>query len=146
MRLSLVCAAALLSFHAYAGEYRSVGEGGAVLYDAPSREATPLYVVTKDYPLEIIVQTEHWLKVRDHTGTLSWIEKQKFGERHTVVVTASSAEARLRPEEGAPIAFVAAQDVALELVEQAPGGWLHVRHADGADGYLRSALVWGWGG
>ena len=143
MRRSLAFAAALLSLHAYAGEYRSVGEGGAVLYDAPSRQATPLYVVTRDYPLELIVQTEHWVKVRDHTGALSWIEKQKLGERHTVVVTASSAEAHLRPEDGAPIAFVAAQEVALELVEQAPGGWLRVRHADGVDGYLRASLVWG---
>src|SRR6185436_16780890 len=131
MRWGLVFAALLLSSQAYAGEYRSVGEGGAVLYDAPSREATPLYVVTPDYPLEVIVQTGHWVKVRDHTGALSWIEKQRLGERHTVVVTASSAEARLRPEEGAPVAFVAAQDVALELVAQAPGGWLRVRHADG---------------
>jgi len=143
MRRCLVFAAALLSLQAYAGEYRSVGEGGAVLYDAPSRAATPLYVVTADYPLELVVQTEHWVKVRDHTGALSWIEKQRLGERHTVVVTASSAEARLRPEEGAPIAFVAAQDVALELVAQAPGGWLRVRHADGVDGYLRASLVWG---
>jgi hypothetical protein len=53
------------------------------------------------------------------------------------------AEAHLRPEDGAPIAFVAAQEVALELVGQAPGGWLRVRHADGADGYLRASLVWG---
>lgn len=143
MRQYLVFAAALLSLHAYAGEYRSVGEGGAILYDAPSREATPLYVVTMDYPLELVVQTEHWVKVRDHTGALSWVEKQRLGERHTVVVTASSAEAHLRPEENAPIAFVAAQDVALELVAQAPGGWVHVRHADGADGYLRASLVWG---
>src|SRR3954465_2425334 len=136
MRRCLVFAAALFSLQAHAGDYRSVGEGGAVLYDAPSREATPLYVVTADYPLELIVQTEQWVKVRDHTGALSWIEKQKLGERHTVVVTASSAEAHRRPEDGAPIAFVAAQEVALELVGQAPGGWLHVRHADGADGYL----------
>jgi SH3-like domain-containing protein len=143
MRAALLVAAALLPLHASAGEYRSVGEAGAVLYDAPSREATPLYVVTADYPLEVIVQTEHWVKVRDHMGALTWIEKQNLGERHTVVVTASSAEAHLRPEDGAPIAFVAAQDVALELVGQAPGGWLRVRHADGADGYLRASLVWG---
>jgi SH3-like domain-containing protein len=140
---ALVFAAALLALQAHAGEYRSVGEGGAILYDAPSREATPLYVVTTDYPLELIVQLEHWVKVRDHTGALSWIEKEKLGERHTVVVTASSAEAHLRPDDGAPVAFVAAQDVALELVEQAPDGWLRVRHADGADGYLRASLVWG---
>jgi SH3-like domain-containing protein len=143
MRRFLALAAVFLSLDAFAGEYRSVGEGGAVLYDAPSLQATPLYVVTKDYPLELIVQTEHWTKVRDHTGALSWIEKHKLGERHTVVVTAGAAEAHLQPEDGAPIAFVAAQDVALELVEQVPGGWLRVRHADGVDGYLRASLVWG---
>ena len=37
----------------------------------------------------------------------------------------------------------AGMDVALELLESVPGGWLHVRHADGADGYLQSSLVWG---
>lgn len=126
-----------------AGDFRSVGEAGGVLYDGPSREATPLYVVSKDYPLEVIVHTGGWAKVRDHTGALSWIEMQSLGERHTVVVTASAVEARQRPEEDAPVSFAAAQDVALEVVESAPGGWLHVRHADGADGYLQSSLVWG---
>jgi hypothetical protein len=60
-----------------------------------------------------------------------------------VVVVAPSAEARQHPEEGAPLAFVAAQNVALELLGVAPGGWLRVRHADGANGYLRANLVWG---
>jgi SH3-like domain-containing protein len=139
----LVLLAAFFCSSASAGDFRSVGEAGGVLYDGPSREATPLYVVSKDYPLEVIVHTGGWAKVRDHTGALSWIEMQSLGERHTVVVTASTAEAHQRPEEGAPVSFAAAQDVALELVESVPGGWLHVRHADGADGYLQSSLVWG---
>ena len=42
-----------------------------------------------------------------------------------------------------PIAFVAAQSVALELVEVAPAGWLRVRAADGADGFMRASQVWG---
>jgi len=143
MRPWVFLMALIFSLPAQAGDFRSVGEGGAVLYDAPSREATPLYVVTKDYPLELIAQTEHWAKVRDHTGALSWIEKPRLGGRHTVVVTAKSAEAHTRPEDGAPIAFVAAEEVALELVEQVPGGWLRVRHADGVQGYLQASLVWG---
>jgi hypothetical protein len=60
-----------------------------------------------------------------------------------VLVTAPSAEARQRPEDGAPAAFSAAQNVALELLEAAPNGWLRVRHTDGASGYLRAASVWG---
>ena len=49
----------------------------------------------------------------------------------------------MRAEDGAPAAFVAAQNVALELVEVAPNGWLRVRHADGAAGFVRAAQVWG---
>jgi SH3-like domain-containing protein len=60
-----------------------------------------------------------------------------------VVVTASHAEVRRQPEENAPVAFNAAQNVWLELLEIAPGGWLRVRHADGATGFVRARQVWG---
>lgn len=133
----------LYSSACVAGDFRTVGEDGAVLYDAPSRQATPLFIVSKDYPLEVIAQTDAWVKVRDHAGALTWIERRRLGERRMVVVTAPSAEAHARPEDGSPVTFVAAQDVALEVVEKSPAGWLRVRHADGADGYLRASVVWG---
>ena len=131
------------TFGAAAAEFRSVQENAAVLYDAPSRAATPLYVVSRHYPLEVIVNLEAWVKVRDQAGALTWIEKKALSDKRTVLVTAASAEVRVRPEDGAPAAFVAAQHVALELVEIAPNGWLRVRHADGATGFLRAASVWG---
>ena len=52
-------------------------------------------------------------------------------------------DARLRPEDAAPVVFSAAQNVALEFVEAAPNGWVRVRHSDGATGYIRAASVWG---
>jgi SH3-like domain-containing protein len=128
---------------AQAADYRSVQEAAAVLYDAPSRAATPLYVVQRSYPLEVIVSLEAWVKVRDHAGALSWIEKKSLGDKRMLLVTAPSAEARQRPEDAAPAAFSAAQNVVLELVEVAPGGWLRVRHADGATGFVRATQVWG---
>jgi len=126
-----------------AAEFRSVQEQVAVLYDAPSKAATPLFIVQRNYPLEVIVNLDAWVKVRDAAGALSWIEKKALGERRTLLVTGASAEARARPEEGAPLVFSAAQNVTLELVEAAPGGWLRVRHADGATGYVRAAQLWG---
>jgi SH3-like domain-containing protein len=126
-----------------AAEFRSVQENAAVLYDAPSRAATPLFVVQRNYPLEVIVNLDAWVKVRDQAGALSWIEKKALGDKRMLLVTGASAEARVRPEDGAPVAFSAAQNVALELVEVAPGGWLRVRHADGATGFVRAAQVWG---
>ena len=128
---------------AAAGDFRTVEENAAVLYDAPSRAATRLFVVSRYYPLEVIVNLDAWIKVRDHTGALAWIESKAFGARRMVLVTGAQAEARQRPEDSAPLAFVAAQNVALELVEVAPAGWLRVRAADGADGYVRASQVWG---
>lgn len=135
--------ALLAAFGAHAAEFRSVVDNAAVLYDAPSRAATPVFVVSKSYPLEVIVNLEAWIKVRDHTGALSWVEAKALGAKRMLLVTAPSAEARVRPEEGAPLAFVAAQNVALELLEVGPAGWLRVRHADGANGYMRATLLWG---
>lgn len=140
-------AAALLALLAFAGaaaaEYRSVDEPAAVLYDAPSRAAKPLYAVSRGYPLEVLVTLEGWFKVRDHTGALTWVEKKSVSERRMLLVTATTAAVRQRPDDAAALVFHAAQNVALELVEVAPGGWLRVRHADGASGYLRANLVWG---
>jgi SH3-like domain-containing protein len=143
MRAAALALAAVLGAPALAADFRSVQEAAAVLYDAPSRAATPLYVVSRHYPLEVIVDLEAWVKVRDHAGALAWIEKKSLWEKRMVLVTAASAEARVRPEESAPLAFSAAQNVALELLETVPGGWLRVRHADGASGFVRATLVWG---
>ncbi len=128
---------------AAAADFRSVGEDAVVLYDAPSRAATPMWVVSRDYPLEVIVNLEAWVKVRDHAGALSWVEKRQLSDKRTVLVTLPSVEVRSRPDAQAPLAFVAAQNVALELLGTAPGGWLRVRHAGGANGYLRATQVWG---
>jgi SH3-like domain-containing protein len=143
MRRTAAAVMLALAAGAAQAQFLSVGENAAILYDAPSRAAKPLYVVSRQYPLEVIVNLEAWVKVRDASGALTWVERKALVERRTVVVTAPSAEARVRPGDGAPVAFVAAQNVVLELLGMVPGGWLRVRHPDGANGYLRSDAVWG---
>ena len=137
---ALLCAVAGT---AAAAEFRSIAENGAVMYDAPSRAATPLFVAARFYPVEVIVNLEAWIKVRDHTGALSWVERKSLSDRRMVIVTAPQADALARAEDGAPPAFTATQSVALELVEIVSGGWARVRHADGATGYMKAGLLWG---
>jgi SH3 domain protein len=132
-----------IALDAAAADFRSVQENAVLLYDAPSRAAKPLFVVSRNYPLEVISTSGAWLKVRDHAGALTWIETKSVGDKRMVLVTEPQVEVRARPEEGAPAAFSAAQNVVLELIEGATSGWLRVRHADGATGYLRAAQVWG---
>ena len=142
-RLAFGLAGALAAGAGLAADYRSIAENGAVLYDAPSRAAKPMYVVSKFYPVEVIVNLDAWVKVRDATGALTWVERKLLAERRMVLVTAPVAAVRSKPDEAAPVAFQAQQNVALEFAEAGAGGWIRVRHADGAAGYVRAEQVWG---
>ena len=132
-----------LAVPAGAAEFRSVGSEPGVLYDAPSTKARKLYVVSRDYPLEVVVRVQGWTKVRDAEGGINWIEDRLLTDRRTVMVKGSRAEVRQAAEDGAPAAFVAEQGVVLELVEPAASGWARVRHRDGATGFVRITQVWG---
>ena len=63
---------ALIAGAATASEFRSTSDA-AVLYDAPSLKSKALFALGRDYPLEVIVSVEGWLKVRDPAGTVAWI-------------------------------------------------------------------------
>jgi SH3-like domain-containing protein len=137
--LLVLAAAAPLAAHA---QFRSIGEP-AVMYDAPSVRAAKLYVAGRQLPVEVIATDGAWVKVRDPFGGLSWVERKVLADRRTVLVTAPVADVRLRAEAAAPLAFQAQAGVVLEVIEVAPFGWVRVRHADGASGYVRITQVWG---
>jgi SH3-like domain-containing protein len=120
-----------------------VAETAAVLYDAPSAKAKKLYVVGQGYPVEVVVVVEGWSKVRDASGELTWIETKSLSDKRTVVVRQPLAQVRETADDNAPIVFQAQQNVVLELLEVAVGGWLRVRHRDGQSGFIRVSQVWG---
>lgn len=133
----------LLAAPAWALEFRSVAEAGAVMFDAPSQKAKPLFVISRGTPVEAVVTLEGWVKVRDAAGDLAWIEKKALAEKRMVIVTAKSAEVRAQAEAGAALVFEADKDVLLEFIEAGPLGWARVRHRDGLSGFVRTSQVWG---
>lgn len=147
IRRSLLLAAAIaFSGGVGAAEFQSAAEA-AVLYDAPSLKARPLFVIGRDTPFEVIVGVEGWLKIRDASGTVAWIERKAASERRTLIVRVPIADILAAPEGSAPAVFKAEQNVVLELVDPAyvsnTPGWAKVRHRDGQQGYIRIAQVWG---
>ncbi len=143
-----VAIAAFLALVAAAGtasalDYGSVAKRSAILYDAPSLKARKLYVVSRYTPLELVVSLDSWVKVRDQSGALAWIEKDALSGKRYVVVTAALADVYQAPTTASPLAFKARQQVALEWVGDTNIGWIKVRHPDGAMGYIRATDVWG---
>ncbi|MEO8135488.1 MAG: SH3 domain-containing protein [Betaproteobacteria bacterium] len=140
---------AIAAFAATAGgaqalEFRATLEPATILYDGPSLKAQKLSVVGRDYPFEVVVNLEGWVKVRDMGGApLVWVEKKALGEKRIVVVKTASADVLVAGEPGAKLVFRAEQHVLLELVEQPVSGWARVRHRDGQVGYIAINQVWG---
>ena len=131
------------SFGANAAEFRSVQENAAVLYDAPSTKAKKLYVIGRNYPVEVIVVLEGWTKIRDANGELTWVESKALNERRTVMVKTRLADIREAASDNAPLAFQAEQNVLLDLVELTGTGWARVVHRDGQGGYIKLNQIWG---
>ena len=142
----LLGAALALGSSALGAEFHATSEV-AVLYDAPSARARPLFVLGRDVPLETIVNVEGWVKVRDAGGTVAWVERKALGDKRMLVVRVPAADVLASPSESAPVVFKAEQNVLLELADAAAAtttpGWAKVRHRDGQTGFVRIAQIWG---
>jgi SH3-like domain-containing protein len=133
----------LAALPAEALEYRSVVEP-ALLYDAPSQQAKPLFAIARGTPVEPVVSLDTWVKVLDAKGNLAWIEKRLLSDKRNVMVRAERAQVRVQPDDAAVVVFEAEQDVLLEFIENGPLGWARVRHRDGQQGFVKSLQVWGF--
>ncbi len=127
---------------ACAFDFVSVSEP-AILYDANSLKAKKLFVASRYLPLEQVVVLDDWVKVRDNSGRLFWIEKRQLSSKRYVMVVTPVTAVRRSPDEGAEVAFKAAQQLGLEWLGNSGNGWVKVRHLDGVTGYVRSSDVWG---
>ena len=139
---TLLAFSGLTAGTAQAIEFRSLTEA-AIVYDAPSTEGRRLFILRPGTPVEIVVTLDQWIKVREPSGSLSWIERRVLAKRRTLLVTAERAAIRREARDDAPLSFEAARNVVVELIEAPTLGWARVRHADGLEGYIRASDVWG---
>jgi SH3 domain protein len=130
---------------AQAVEYVSVSESNAILYDAPSIKAKKLFVVNRYMPFEQIVTLESWVKVRDRSGGMYWVEKHALSNKRYVFALLPMVDVHAEPDFNSKRLFQVRQQVALERIDSTGTGWIRVRHQDGNIGYVRSAEVWGGG-
>lgn len=137
--LLLLCGA---SQAATAFDFVSVSEP-AIFYDANSLKAKKLFVATRYLPLEQVVVLDNWVKVRDNTGKMFWVEKRQLSSKRYVMVLTPYTIARRSPDETAEVVFKATQQLGLEWLGNTGSGWVKVRHLDGATGYVRASDVWG---
>lgn len=140
--------AAFATFAAFAGgahaaEFKSVGAAPAILYDAPSERGRKVFIAPRGMPVEIVLSYGDWVKVRDVSGDLSWVEAKALDARRELIVNVAGAKIHAAPDPASPVLFSAERGVLLDLAEPIASGWIRVRHRDGQGGYVRASDVWG---
>ena len=136
----------LLSFNTHVGaalEYLSIADNAVIMYNAPSIKADKLYVVSRYLPVEAIVRVEGWIKVRDSSGALSWVEQKAISGKRFVVVIKQQAQVYQAADINSTLLFLAQKDVVFEWLENSSNGWVKVRHRDGHSGYVKTTQIWG---
>ena len=141
-RLIFTAALLLCALPALALDFRSVSGPVAILYDAPSTAANPLFVVNRAYPLEVVVNLSGWAKVRDSSGAMAWIAQSQLSAARTVVVRVA-ADIQTLPQDHAPVSAHVAVGVILTWLENIDGRWAKVRLPDQTVGYIQLKQVWG---
>lgn len=134
--------AALLAAAAQGAEFRSVTASAAVLYDAPSTKAKKMFIAPRGMPVEVLSTLPAWIKVRDVTGDVLWVARTDLGPV-TQVVARRLTNLRAEPKERAAVGVQVAAGVLLEVLGDDPSGWVKVRHADGASGYVKADEIFG---
>lgn len=141
MRHLLFAIALLCALPAQALDFRSTANIAAILYDAPSTEAKRLFVLSKGYPLEVVVSITGWAKVRDSSGAMAWIVLDQLSTTRTLVVRGAST-VRNAPKDTAPVTAQVAANVILTWLENS-GDWAKVRLPNQSTGYIKLNQVWG---
>jgi len=140
--LVVASALALSAAGAQAMQFNSVAEP-ALLYETPSIEGRKLFIISPGTPVEVVVELDQWVKVRDPSGSINWIQRSALRKERTVMITTQKAVARQSPETSSGVSFEAARNVVLDLIGSPSNGWVQVRHRAGSVGYLRVTEVWG---
>ena len=127
-------------------DFRQTSADATIAFEGPSAKATKQYLYSRGTPVEIVVQIEGWLKVRDAQGALAWVERRALTDRSNVQIKTPIADALAAPDATSPIVFRAENGVLLTLVTPQPpntGAWAQVKHRDGQVGFVRVDALFG---
>lgn len=146
MTISRFIASAVLllsSAQLHAFEFKTVAPNAVILYDAPSVKGGKLFVAPRGMPVQVVLTYGDWVKVRDASGDMAWLEQRSLSAKRNVVIRNPNAKVRAAADDAAPLLMTADKGVVLELLDPQASSWIRVRHRDGISGYIKAVDVWG---
>lgn len=123
----------------------SVNADQAFLHEAPSDSTKKSFIVTKGYPLEVIVSLKEWKKVKDHEGLINWIKTSDLSSKRSVLNLKGDNPIYLEPSSASPILAKVNENVTLELLDAKKiDDWVKVYSKVGdIEGFIKATDLWG---
>ena len=123
----------------------SVNSDQAFLHEAPSGSTKKAFIVTKGYPLEVIVSLKEWKKVKDHEGLINWIKTSDLSSKRTVLNLKGDNSIYLEPSSASPILAKVNENVTLELLDAKKiDDWVKVySKVSDIEGFIKATDLWG---
>lgn len=111
----------------------------------PGPEYEILWQVEKYTPLAVLDtdKTGTWYYIKDYEGSIGWISKGLLAEIDTVITKPREERVNIRSGPGTDhdVIFKAIKGVPFKVLER-KGNWIHLKHADGDEGWIHKILVW----
>ena len=126
-------------------DFMSVNTDQAFLHEAPSGSTKKVFIVTKGYPLEVIVSLKEWKKVKDHEGLINWIKTSDLSSKKTVLNLKDNNSIYLEPSSESPMLAKVNKNVTLELLDEKKiDDWVKVYSKVGdIEGFIKATDLWG---
>ena len=111
----------------------------------PGTNYEVLWQVEKYTPMQILDtdKTGTWYYIKDFEGSIGWISKGLMADIDTVITKPREERVNIRSGPGTnhDVIFKAIKGVPFRVLER-NGNWLHLKHADGDEGWIHQMLVW----
>jgi SH3-like domain-containing protein len=120
----------------------SLRSGEVNLRTGPGTRYPIEWVLTKRaLPVEVIQEFDTWRKIRDHQGSVGWVQSSFLAGRRTVLITGETRSLRAdRSEDASPVAMAEAGVIGRLL--ECRGAWCRAEIA-GYKGWLKKNEFWG---
>lgn len=124
-----------------AGERYAVAGRTANIRSGPGTSHEVVCRAERYYPLETVKRSGNWYQVEDFEADVGWIHKSLIQKIPTVITIKSKCNIRSGPGTKNPVLLIAKRGVPFRVLKR-KGNWVHVRHAEGHEGWIHKSLVW----
>lgn len=121
----------------------SIGSGKVYVRTGPGKKYPIKWgIEKKGLPVEIVLEYEHWRKIKDPSGDQGWVHSSLLsGNRTGVLAGEGRASLMQKPKEGArTIAYL--EPGTLFSIEECNKIWCEV-NASGYKGWIQQQRIWG---